>query len=290
MIPTVLDPSTRLTRVRTCERAHTVRHLHRPRRHPVAKPITLLLALFLMGGLYAAISPADQSAADGNVNSQIVQGKELFQVSCATCHGLGAEGTSAAPSLVGVGAAAVDFQVGTGRMPLARPAAQSPRTKTEFTPAEIAALAAYVASLGAGPAIPSSSQVSTNNLTATEIARGGELFRTNCSACHNYEGGGGALPNGKYAPPLMKSTPTQIYEALRTGPQPMPVFSQGVLSDKDVREIIGYLQTLHSQPDNGGFSLGGLGPVSEGLWGWLIGIGGLVVVATWLAKKGARAR
>ncbi len=256
----------------------------------MAKPITLLLALFLMGGLYAVFSPADRSAADGNVNSQIVQGKELFQVSCATCHGLGAEGTSAAPSLVGVGAAAVDFQVGTGRMPMAKPGAQGPRGKTEFTPAEISALAAYVASLGAGPGIPTSQQVSTNNLTAEEIARGGELFRTNCSACHNYEGDGGALPNGKYAPSLGQTTASHIYEAVRTGPYAMPVFSSGTLTDQDVREIIGYLQTLHSTPNNGGFSLGGIGPVSEGLWGWIVGIGGLVMVATWLARKGARAR
>ena len=256
----------------------------------MAKPITLLLALFLMGALYAAIAPAQQSSADGNVNSQIAKGKELFQVSCASCHGLHGEGTDQAPVLVGVGAAAVDFQVGTGRMPLAKPGAQPVRTKPQFTPEEISALAAYVASLGAGPAIPSSQQVATGDLTAEEIARGGELFRTNCSACHNYEGGGGALPNGKYAPPLKESSPTQIYEAVRTGPYQMPRFASGTLTDQNVREIIGYLNSLHSQPESGGFSLGGLGPVSEGLWGWIVGIGSLVVVATWLAKKGARAR
>ncbi|HEX2857442.1 MAG TPA: c-type cytochrome [Propionibacteriaceae bacterium] len=267
-----------------------MRLLPRRRRHPVAKPITLLLALFLMGALYAAIAPAQQSSADGNVTTQIAKGKELFQVSCASCHGLNGEGSSQAPMLVGVGAASVDFQVGTGRMPLAKPGAQPIRGKAQYTPDEIAALAAYVASLGSGPAIPSSQQVSTGGLTAQEIARGGELFRTNCSACHNYEGDGGALPNGKYAPPLKGSTPTHIYEAVRTGPYQMPKFSSGVLSDQDVREIIGYLSTLNSQPNNGGLSLGGLGPVSEGLWGWIVGIGSLVLVATWLAKKGARAR
>lgn len=265
-------------------------HISRHRRHPAAKPLVLLLALFLVGAIYAAVSPARQSAADTGTDSQIAHGKALFDVSCSSCHGLNGEGTSEAPTLVGVGAAAVDFQMGTGRMPMAKPAAQQPPGQTSFTDDEISAIAAYVASLGAGPGIPSSAQVDTSSLTAEEIARGGELFRTNCSACHNYEGGGGALPDGKFAPSLKNTSSTHIYEAVRTGPSAMPIFSQGVLTDQDVREIIGYLQTLHAQPNNGGFSLGGLGPVSEGFWGWIVGIGTLVIVAIWIAKKGARAR
>lgn len=243
-----------------------------------------------MGALYAALAPATHSSADGAVDSQVARGKALFDVSCATCHGANAIGTTQAPTLVGVGAAAVDFQVGTGRMPMAKPAAQQPRGKTTFTAQEIADMAAYVASLGAGPDVPTADQVNTSDLTAEEIARGGELFRTNCSACHNYEGGGGAMPNGKFAPSLTKTSATHIYEAVRTGPTQMPTFSKGVLTDQDVREIIGYLETLHAQPNNGGFSLAGIGPVAEGLWGWIVGIGGLVLVAMWLAKRGARAR
>lgn len=242
-----------------------------------------------MGGMYSVVSPAT-SSADTSTTSQVAQGKALFEVSCSSCHGLNAEGTTEAPTLVGVGAAAVDFQMGTGRMPMAKPAAQQPRGKTTFTNEEIAAIAAYVASLGAGPAVPTAEQVSTSNLTSEEIARGGEIFRTNCSACHNYEGGGGALPNGKFAPSLTNTSATHIYEAIRTGPSQMPSFSSGVLTDKDVQEVIGYLSSLKQQPNNGGFSLGGIGPVSEGFWGWTIGIGGLVLVAIWLAKKGARAR
>ncbi len=267
-----------------------MKNISRHRRRRVARPIVLVLALFLVGALYAALNPVQRSAADSGTDSQVARGKALFDVSCASCHGLNAEGTTEAPTLVGVGAAAVDFQVGTGRMPMAKPAAQQPSGQTSFDADETAALAAYVASLGAGPGIPSSAQVSTSDLTAQQIARGGEIFRTNCSACHNYEGSGGALPNGKYAPSLKKTSPTHIWEALRTGPSAMPVFSQGVLTDQDVREVIGYLESLHSEPNNGGFSLAGLGPVGEGFWGWVIGIGSLVIIAMWLAKKGARAR
>lgn len=264
--------------------------LSRRRRHKAAKPLALVLALFVMGVVYTAVSPATKSQADSATPEQIAQGKALFEQTCSSCHGMNGEGvTGAGPTLIGVGAAAVDFQMGTGRMPMARPEAQAPAKPTNYTDEEIAAIAAYVASLGAGPAIPSEDQYS-GSLTAEQIARGGELFRTNCSACHNFEGGGGALPNGKYAPSLVDTSGKHIWEALRTGPQQMPVFSQGTLTDQDVKEIVGYLQTLHSEPNNGGMPLGGLGPVSEGFWGWLIGIGSLVFVATWLARKGARVR
>jgi len=267
-----------------------VRFLSTRRKHPAAKPLTLLLALFLMGAVYAVVSPAQQSVADTNTNPQVVQGKALFDVTCSSCHGLNGEGTSQGPSLVGVGAAAVDFQMGTRRMPMAKPAAQAPRDAAPaYTPEEISAIASYVASLGQGPAVPEQGKYSTAGLSEEEIARGGELFRTNCSACHNIEGRGGALPEGAYAPSLHGVSAKHIYEALRTGPQQMPLFSEGALPDRDVKEIIGYLQKVEQQPSYGGLELGGIGPVAEGFWGWIIGIGSLVLVAIWLAKKGARA-
>ena len=268
-----------------------MRFLSSRRRHPAAKPLTLLLALFLMGAVYSVVTPAQQSVADSNTNPQVVQGQGLYDVTCSSCHGLNGEGTSQAPSLIGGGAAAVDFQMGTRRMPMAKPAAQAPRNSApEYSESEIAAIGAYVASLGAGPAVPDQSKYSTAGLTDEEIARGGELFRTNCSACHAIEARGGALSNGAYAPSLQGVSSKHIYEALRTGPQQMPLFSEGAFPDKDVQQVIGYLTALEEQPQHGGLDLGGLGPVAAGLFGWIIGIGGLVLVAMWLAKKGARAR
>ncbi|HHU39481.1 MAG TPA: c-type cytochrome [Propionibacterium sp.] len=259
------------------------------RRHRAARPLSLVLALFLMGALYAALSPATQVAADTGMSAQVSEGKALFQVTCSSCHGLNGEGTSQGPSLVGVGAAAVEFQMATNRMPMAKPGAQAPRKVVQYTAEEINNIARYVHTLGPGPDIPPSSAYDFSAMSDEEIARGGELFRTNCSACHQAAANGGALPNGKYAPPLHGVEPLHIYEAMRTGPQQMPVFSAGAIPDEDVAAIIGYLKGFERQP-SAGFSLGGLGPVTEGLFGWVLGLGGLCLVAVWIASRGARAK
>src|SRR5262249_11493338 len=168
-------------------------------------------------------APPASAASPGTVSPQtIAQGQELFVRSCATCHGIDARGTAQAPSLVGVGAAAVDFQMSTGRMPAKDVGAQMDRKPVTFTPAQIHAVAEYVASLGGGPAVPSAAQVSTSG---ANTALGQNLFITDCAQCHNFDGAGGALTNGKYAPALTESTPKQIYEAMLTGPEAMPVFS-----------------------------------------------------------------
>jgi ubiquinol-cytochrome c reductase cytochrome c subunit len=271
-----------------------VRFLSSRRRHPAARALLLVLGLFVMGALYSVLAPAGQVSADTGNSQQVAQGKALFVVGCASCHGLNGEGQQSGeiqgPSLVGVGAAAVEFQVGTGRMPLARPEAQAPVKPNRYTPEEVAALEAYVATLGPGPDVPAPAQYDPSGVSEEDVARGGELFRTNCSACHNFEGAGGALPGGKYAPSLFGVSNQHIYEAMLTGPQQMPVFSDGVMRPEDKRAIIAYLNTLHAEPNEGGLNLGGLGPVSEGLWGWIVGIGGLSAIAVWIAAKGAKAK
>ena len=155
----------------------------------------------------------------------------------------------------------------------------------QYSPEEIAALAAYVAALGPGPEIPEPDQYAPGELDAATLARGGELFRTNCSACHNFAGAGGALPRGGFAPSLFGVEDRHLYEAMTTGPQQMPVFADTVVTPEDKRAIIGYLNTLHARPEPGGLPLGHLGPVSEGLWAWIIGMGGLLAAAVWIAAK-----
>jgi ubiquinol-cytochrome c reductase cytochrome c subunit len=247
-----------------------------------------------MGALFTIAVPKAQVSADTGTSQQVAAGKALFAVGCASCHGLNGEGevTSSiqGPPLTGVGAAAVDFQVSTGRMPMARPGAQAPVKPNRYNDAEIAALAAYVATLGPGPAIPDAKQVDTTGVSEEDIAQGGELFRTNCSACHNFAGAGGALPGGKYAPSLYGVSNKHLYEAMITGPQQMPVFDDQVMTPENKRAIIAYLNDLHSRPDQGGLALGGLGPVSEGLWAWILGLGSLIGFAIWIAAKGVRAR
>ncbi|MFD5520216.1 c-type cytochrome [Streptomyces sp. NPDC127066] len=260
------------------------------RRHPLAAVVVLLLALAATGGLYAAFAPAGKAQADETAQSLgITEGQKLYSVGCASCHGTGGQGSSDGPSLVGVGAAAVDFQVGTGRMPAQQPGAQIPRKKVIYTQAEIDQLAAYIASLGAGPVIPTKNQVSPEG---ADIAKGGELFRTNCAQCHNFTGKGGALTHGKYAPSLEGVDPKHIYEAMQTGPQNMPSFPDTTLTEKNKQDIIAYLDAVNGDDTEspGGLELGGLGPVSEGLFGWVFGLGTLVAVAVWVAARTAKAK
>jgi ubiquinol-cytochrome c reductase cytochrome c subunit len=190
---------------------------------------------------------------------------------------------------VGVGAAAVDFQVGTGRMPAQQPGAQIPAKKVIYSQAEIDQLAAYIASLGAGPVIPTKNEYGPEG---SDIAKGGELFRTNCAQCHNFTGKGGALTHGKFAPSLEGVAPKHIYEAMQTGPQNMPSFPDTTLSSKNKKDIIAYLNAVNGDNTEspGGLELGGLGPVSEGLFAWIFGLGALIAVAVWVAARTAKAK
>jgi ubiquinol-cytochrome c reductase cytochrome c subunit len=267
-----------------------VKKLSARRRHPLAAVVVLLLALAATGGLYTAFAPASKANADDSAQSlTIEEGKKLYEVGCATCHGTGGQGTTDGPSLVGVGAAAVDFQVGTGRMPAQQPGAQVPRKKVIYNQTQIDQLAAYIASLGAGPAVPTKDQYSPEG---ADIARGGELFRTNCAQCHNFTGKGGALTHGKFAPTLEGVDPKHIYEAMQTGPQNMPSFPDTTLTEKNKKDIIAYLNAVNGDEtvNPGGLELGGLGPVSEGLFAWIFGLGALIAVAVWVAARTAKAK
>lgn len=264
------------------------------RRSRFAAPAVLIIGLLASGGLYNAIAPANAHDTSEDTDA-IAAGRALFAVSCASCHGLNGEGiltergNQYGPSLVGVGAAAVDFQVGTRRMPMAAPGAQAPKKNRQmFTEDEISHLAAYVASLGPGPSIPSEEDLDVSKASNEDIVEGGKFFRTNCTACHNFAGTGGALPGGKFAPSLIGVSEKHMFEAMLTGPQQMPVFADGVLSADDKRQIIAYLKKQEDSPDYGGFSLGSIGPVSEGMFAWLFGIGGLVGAGIWITAGSAR--
>ncbi|MBM6402436.1 cytochrome bc1 complex diheme cytochrome c subunit [Phycicoccus sonneratiae] len=262
------------------------------RRHPAAIAVLLMIGLFLTGAVYAAVAPEPADATTKALPAQSVEeGKALFRANCATCHGLNAEGRAtgqgdkvAGPPLAGVGAAAVDFQVGTGRMPMAQPGVQAQKGTVKFDEDQIAALGAYVASLSPGPAVPSDEAVDASK---GDPALGGELFRVNCAMCHNFAGSGGALTRGKYAPALKDVSAKHIYEAMATGPQSMPVFNDANVTPENKRDIIAFLDTVDRQESPGGLTLGSLGPVTEGLFAWVFGLGILVGCAVWLGSKAA---
>jgi ubiquinol-cytochrome c reductase cytochrome c subunit len=239
------------------------------------------LAIGTTFSVASAVTSAETQVVDRSV--QIEEGRQIFLKGCSSCHGLNAEGGQIAPSLIGVGAASVDFQVGTGRMPMADMSTQAMRKAPLYDAQETAALAAYVASLAPGPEIPAESAL--NYERDGNTAEGGELFRNNCAMCHNFAGQGGALTQGKYAPTLMGVDPKYIYEAMITGPQSMPVFSDKTITPAEKVSIIKWIKAAENEPNLGGASLGRVGPVTEGLLGWVLGLGILIGVAVWLAMK-----
>ncbi len=254
------------------------------RRHPLAGVVILLVGLLVTGGAYAVAAPGQAEASD-TTEGDTDQGRELFLSNCASCHGLDAQGRKTGPSLIGVGAAAVDFQVGTGRMPLQNTAPQAPQKPVEFTEQDIADLAAYIASLGPGPAIPEDEYLQPELENDEALAEGAELFRVNCAMCHNVVGAGGALTRGKYAPALDGVEEKHIYEAMVSGPQSMPVFNDANITPEEKQNIISYLKYVEAEPSPGGLKLGALGPVSEGLFAW-VGLMVLIIGCTvWLGAK-----
>jgi ubiquinol-cytochrome c reductase cytochrome c subunit len=241
----------------------------------------VILALVMVGGLYTAFAAPKPKADSGTTSDFAVsQGRQLYLQGCSTCHGLTNQGGAGGPSLIGVGASAVVFQVETGRMPLASGSAQAPRKKQKYDRDEVDQLAAYIQSVGGGPTVPSGS------LSDGDLALGGDLFRTNCSSCHNFAGVGGALTRSKYAPSLKKSTEREIYTAMQTGPENMPRFSDNTLTPDEKRAIVKYVHFITTESkDPGGAALGRYGPVPEGLVVFLVGIGALIVVTLWIGAR-----
>ena len=214
---------------------------------------TIFLLLF-------TISPSlAQSSLDGS---------QLFEEFCATCHGSEGGGGELGPPLTEAGAASADFQLRTGRMPLGDSEEQAQRKKSPFTEEEIDALVEYVASFGDGPEIPEVS------LAGVSPAAGQELYSDNCAPCHGTTGTGGAVGPGALAPSLFAADDVEIAEAMITGPGEMPVFD---FSEHERNEIVAFVVNLQEEEDPGGQDIGGIGPVPEGYVAWLLG--GVAVLA-----------
>ncbi len=262
-------------------------------RRRIAGAVALGIGLLAAGGAYVALTPATNVArAQTEDTALIAQGQELYNNVCITCHGNNLQGvTDRGPSLIGVGDAAVWFQVSTGRMPLARQEAQAQRKpplpqfdpNTEEGTRNLEALGAFIQANGGGPVLPTKVG---EELIGTNSARGGELYRLNCASCHNFTGRGGALSSGKYAPTLDPAAPDIIYAAMLHGPQNMPKFSDRQLTPEEKEDIIAYIKSVQDTKNSyGGNPLGGIGPVSEGLVAFLVGLMGMVGFAIWLGAK-----
>jgi ubiquinol-cytochrome c reductase cytochrome c subunit len=248
-------------------------------RRRLANAAGLMVGLVLTGALYSVFAPA-QAADDTSESPAEAAGRQLYQNSCITCHGSNLQGVEGrGPSLIGVGEAAVYFQVHTGRMPLTRQSSQGQDKPAVFSEEEIDQLMAYVQANGGGPTLPS------GDLRDGDLAAGGELFRLNCASCHNFVGEGGALSSGKWAPSLQKANDRTIYAAMLSGPENMPVFGDNQLTPEQKRSIINYVQTVGEQADPGGAGVGRIGPVAEGLVIWVVGISALMFGIFWMGSK-----
>jgi ubiquinol-cytochrome c reductase cytochrome c subunit len=249
----------------------------------------LACAAFLCGGLalidFAATGAAQQPApsaaappATAVEASAVSAGAHLFVSSCSACHGIGAQGIRGrGPSLRGVGALAADFYLQTGRMPLPSPRAQPMRTRPAFPRSQIAELVAYVASFG-GPPIPTVSPASG------DLARGHRLFALDCAGCHTIQGQGGIV-TGAIVPSLNEATPRQIAEAIRVGPYVMPRFGEELLSAGEIDSLARYIQSTKHPDDSGGWGLGRIGPIPEGMVAWLLGAAALLLIARLLGER-----
>jgi ubiquinol-cytochrome c reductase cytochrome c subunit len=257
-------------------------------RRRIGAAVRMIAALALAGGVYTAFAPGAFAEDNTPLSAAAQQGKALFDNSCITCHGQNAEGVQdRGPSLIGVGAAAVEFQVSTGRMPLTKQDSQAEEKPPAFNATQTAQIAQFIQELGGGPQVPDGPLVDNMQDNPEALARGGELFRLNCTSCHGFGGAGGALSSGKFAPSLYDATQRQIYAAMLTGPQNMPVFGDNELTPDQKREIITYVTTqIQQDKDPGGlFNLGRYGPVTEGLAIFIVGITILVFTALWIAGK-----
>jgi ubiquinol-cytochrome c reductase cytochrome c subunit len=253
--------------------------------------VVLVASALAMWASARGAEPAAAQPPPGDTGSPRT-GEQIWQQDCAICHGVDGRGSFQGPDISRSGTAAVDFMVRTGRMPapfrrgqtaevVARPqVGDTPRRSAQYTDAEIRRLVEFTGTVITGPRVPA-----RPDLAAADVARGGDLYRVNCSACHQMAGSGGALAYGTNGPPLDRATPVQVIEAMRTGPGSMPVFGRSAISDDEARDIARYVHYLRRPEDRGGANLWHLGPVPEGLVAWAIGIGGVILLCRWLGER-----
>ena len=270
----------------------------RKAKRTLAGGFALAIGLSGAGVLASALTPDAQVATAEKDDQALVQeGKDIYDTACITCHGANLQGIEGrGPSLVGIGAGSVYFQVHSGRMPMMSNDAQAERKAPRYTEQQTLALAAYVAANGGGADIVYNDDGSVaqeslrgandnGEIQAEDVAKGSELFRMNCASCHNFTGQGGALSSGKFAPELAPASEQEIYQAMLTGPQNMPKFSDRQLTADEKKDIIAYLKSAKETPSPAGWDLGGLGPVAEGLAMWIIGISALCAAAMWIGSR-----
>ncbi len=226
------------------------------------------------------------SLASQTTKGQLAEGYQLFAAHCSFCHGTRADGTTGiAPNLQGLGAGTVDLWLSTGWMPLKTPSAQPENKVPSFSPSQIRAIAMWVASLRPG-GVPLAPKL---DLKSASLSTGFSLFTLNCAPCHTITGAGDALADGYHAPPLHGISAAQVWEAVRSGPQNMPIFGDRNITPSQLEDIVRYVTQKIEHPQNpGGLGLGGVGPVAEGFLGLFAGVGACLAAAYWVGDRTER--
>jgi ubiquinol-cytochrome c reductase cytochrome c subunit len=264
------------------------------RRSRPARALMVVLALLCSAGALYAVSSPRAGAQKGTSADPLpgsppspaepgltARGRSLFADGCSSCHGVDARGIrNLAPSLYGAGAAAADFYLSTGRMPLSNPRDEPTRSRPAYERPDIDALVAYVGSLGRGPAVP---RVRPDE---GRVDAGLHTFTVNCAGCHQV-GAAGGIVTGGVAPRLDDPdvAPTQIGEAIRVGPFLMPAFNERHITEQDVNDLARYLALTQQPDDRGGWGIGHIGPIPEGMVAWLLAGSALLLVARLIGER-----
>jgi ubiquinol-cytochrome c reductase cytochrome c subunit len=240
--------------------------------------------------LALAFAPPAAAQPPHGVVTNVRSGAALYAANCVSCHGANGVGVprpglpgaggvvGMGPPLRGIGAGTVDFYLRTGYMPLSRPDVQPDRGRVLFDEHQLEALVRYVASFGRGPPIP------TPQPERGDLAQGLHQFTEHCAGCHQVVARGGVV-TGARVPPLTRATPVEIAEAVRAGPYVMPSFGKDVISDAQLNSIIRYVEYTQHPSQAGGWGIGFLGPVPEGMVAWLIASVALVAVCVVIGKR-----
>jgi ubiquinol-cytochrome c reductase cytochrome c subunit len=259
-------------------------------RRTIAGPLALLALAFVIGSVlfFTGGQAHSQEPLVSTDPADILAGSLLYQAHCQSCHGYQGRGSeNGAPALVSVGAAAADFYLSTGRMPLNNPANEPLQHRPAFTPLQIRQLVAYVNALPVingsnnhGPTIPTVNPLCStavapepNPTGCVTLSEGQQLFALNCAQCHQSAGAGGMLSKGNVVPTLRNANITQVAEAIRVGPLPMPTFGPGILDQQQMSAVAQYVQYLHKPTSPGGLGISHFGPVAEGFVGVILGFG-----------------